>query len=215
MRMLAFGLLKLGFYALVCLLLAVLVTAIWFGRVAGALTEADAILVLGAGMSPEGVLDAATQTRVQAGVSLYEAGLAPVLLMSGGPAVSGGPAAGKEMAKLAVAAGVPEEAILTETRSTSTLQNARFSAPILQTLGLERVIVVTEGFHMARALLSLRWAGVRASGAHVSRIFRPGSAARMVMREALAWPFNMARVLLWHAGAWRGVPRERRDTWLR
>ncbi len=215
LRGLLVGMIKLAVFSAALLLIAVLASTLWFGRVAGALSEADAILVLGAGMKPDGTLDQATSARVMAGVALYEQGLAPVLMTSGGPAVVGGPTAGAQMARLAAAAGVPESALKAEEHSTSTLQNALFSAPILKAGGHERVIVVTEGFHMARAITSLRWAGVSVSGAHVSTMFRTGSSVRMLVREAIAWPFNLGRVAAWHIGILRGVPVEQRVLWLR
>ncbi|QHQ35305.1 YdcF family protein [Algicella marina] len=209
------SLLKVCIWLTLGLILAVVFSSLWFGRIAGALTPADAILVLGAGLSQDDQLDAATRMRVEAGVALYKAELAPVMVMSGGPARPGGPSAADLMAAIAEAKGVPPAAILREGRSTSTLQNAIFTAPILRQAGIVSVIAVTEGFHMARSTASLRWAGVQVRGAHVSTIFRPGSALKMIVREALAWPYNAFRVAFWHYDQWRGVPADVRDAKLR
>lgn len=56
--------------------------------------------------------------------------------------------------------GVPEEKILTETKSTNTSQNARFSAEILRENGLSRPILVTSAFHMKRSVLNFQKQGV-------------------------------------------------------
>lgn len=196
-------------------LFIVLASAIWFGRIAGAIDEADVIVVLGAGITAEGALNEASKRRVAAGVRLYKAGIAPKILFTGGSAEEGSPTAADEMAALAAAEGVPESAMLREGRAQSTLQNAYFSTPMLRAEGAERVILVTEGYHMARALWSFRWAGLKASGAHVSTLFRKGSYGRMILREAMAWPYNVSRMIVWQMGGWRGIPEETRIHWLR
>lgn len=48
--------------------------------------------------------------------------------------------------------GVPEERILTEDKSTSTLENAQFSAELMRDRGLTNAIIVTSWFHSRRAL---------------------------------------------------------------
>ena len=56
--------------------------------------------------------------------------------------------------------GVPENKILTETRSINTSQNARFSAEILRENGLSHPILVTSAFHMKRSVLNFAKQGV-------------------------------------------------------
>ena len=56
--------------------------------------------------------------------------------------------------------GVPEEKILTETKSINTSQNARFSAEILRENGLSHPILVTSAFHMKRSVLNFQKQGV-------------------------------------------------------
>lgn len=48
--------------------------------------------------------------------------------------------------------GVPEEKILTECKSTSTFENAQFSAQLMRERGFTNAIIVTSWFHSRRAL---------------------------------------------------------------
>jgi uncharacterized SAM-binding protein YcdF (DUF218 family) len=53
-------------------------------------------------------------------------------------------------------AKLPSEALIHETAATSTVENAEFTAPLLSDLGVERVVLVTNGFHAPRALAVFR-----------------------------------------------------------
>ena len=56
--------------------------------------------------------------------------------------------------------GVPEESLWIEDRSRSTYENAVYCAEILAEKGIERIILVTEGFHMPRAAACFRGQGL-------------------------------------------------------
>src|SRR5690606_4670862 len=64
----------------------------------------------------------------------------------------------------ALRAGVPEQAILIETLSRTTWQNLARSRDLLSDHGLQRVIVVSDPLHMARALRLARQLGIDAVG---------------------------------------------------
>lgn len=118
--------------------------------------KADVIVCLGAGMDPDGTLDSAALARVDRCVQLYEAGLAPAIVFSGGVAHVDGPNAGGQMARYARSLGVPEENTVIEGRAQSTLQNALFSLELVPD-ALE-IILVTEAFHLPRSWASFHWA---------------------------------------------------------
>lgn len=52
--------------------------------------------------------------------------------------------------------GVPSKVILVEPLSRSTLENARFSAPILHQAGARKVAIVTSMYHTSRAYATFR-----------------------------------------------------------
>lgn len=111
--------------------------------------RADLIAVPGAAVRPDGSPSPALRRRVEAGVALWQAGVAPKLVVSGG-VVTFPPAEGLVGTALAAELGVPEEALIAEVLATDTLDNARQVAQ----LGLgPRVVVVTDDVHLARALL--------------------------------------------------------------
>jgi uncharacterized SAM-binding protein YcdF (DUF218 family) len=182
------------------------------------MARTDVIVVLGAGMDPDGTLHRSSVLRVGRGVALYEAGLAPRMHFTGGEGTPGGPSAGEGMANLAIQMGVPAEATSWEGRSQSTLQNALFSQPMLA--HAQRIRLVTEGFHLPRAWLSFRWAGDHEISLAFSERFRtatPNSRfprVAMVLREAAAFWFNIGRVGAYGVAGLMGVPDGLREGWL-
>jgi uncharacterized SAM-binding protein YcdF (DUF218 family) len=113
----------------------------------------DALVVLGAALRPDGGLGAALAERVEAGVAAWKAGRAPRLLMTG--AVEA-----RAMKRRAVELGVPDDAVLVETRALTTRENALFSAQILGSRA--RVLIVTQAYHRPRAVAAFRRAGLLA-----------------------------------------------------
>jgi uncharacterized SAM-binding protein YcdF (DUF218 family) len=97
--------------------------------------KAEALVVLGGSNNAD---------RVRRAAELYQAGAAPRILCSG---LGNCEANRAQLEK----DGVPASAILLENQSSNTLENARFSIPILRQLGAQRVIIVTSWYHSRRA----------------------------------------------------------------
>lgn len=91
--------------------------------------------------------------RVHQAVSLYKNQYAPKILMSGGNDKEDNINEAETMKKIAIEAGVPERDILMEKEATSTYENFALSKKILNEVGLNSVIIVTEPYHNARAEL--------------------------------------------------------------
>jgi uncharacterized SAM-binding protein YcdF (DUF218 family) len=121
-------------------------------------TPADALVVLGARVLPGGVPSGALLARVEKAVELYQRGIAPRLLFSGGVGVNP-PSEAQVMRSVAVRLGVPAEACLLEEQSHSTEQNAGFSAELLRSVGARRVVVVSDPYHLLRARQYFRLQG--------------------------------------------------------
>ena len=105
------------------------------------LEKADLILVLAGDGNGE---------RVDEAVKLFKTGLASKLLMSGGP-MAWKLTYAEWMKKQAVASGVPAAAILIQDRSRSTLEDAKFSLPIVNASQIHSIILVTSPTHTRRA----------------------------------------------------------------
>ncbi|MEM1111612.1 MAG: YdcF family protein [Pseudomonadota bacterium] len=133
-------------------------------RAVSAVPEAEVIVVLGGGGVGEVHLgqlgDIGTASnRVLKGAALYKAHKAPWLLLSGGSAPEERSDA-ERMRDVLTLMGVPKGAVITESRSRDTRQNALFTADILEQRRLERIILVTSAYHMRRALAAFDHIGV-------------------------------------------------------
>lgn len=94
-----------------------------------------------------------TQARTAEAIKLYQNGWASKLIMSGAAQDKSGPSNAQAMARQAVAAGVPADAIITEDKSETTQQNAEQTQTIFQSYNIKTVILVTSGYHERRASL--------------------------------------------------------------
>ena len=152
--------------------------------------RADAIVVLGARLRPDGTPGQALARRIAAGVALYRQGAASLLLLSGGGERHRAEA--QAMAEAALAAGVPAAALLVEAESANTVENAFLSAALLRQRGLGAVLLVTERYHLFRARLLFRRAGLV-----VVDVVAPPADWRqdwpMWLREAVALPRSLWR----------------------
>ena len=128
--------------------------------------RADAAVVLGAPPWADGTPTPLLLERLVAGAGLYHAGLVPRVLVKGGrmPGARHAEAEAVVMARHLEALGVPSAAILLEPRATTTAENARLSADLLLPAGQRDVWIVTQPFHLRRALLWFRRAGLAPRG---------------------------------------------------
>ncbi len=90
---------------------------------------------------------------------LYEAGRAPLIIVSGA-ALDGRRSEASVMASALERRGVPPSAIIEENHSLTTHQNAVYSAQILKALGISRFLLVTSALHMPRAMASFQKQGL-------------------------------------------------------
>lgn len=138
---------------------------------------------------------------MQVAVALYRAGVAPILLLSGGGHAV--PEA-EVMRRLAVAAGVPESALLIEPQSRNTLENASHAAALLGTRSATPVVLVTDRYHALRARVLFRLAGLTVCAVHVAAL-PPRRHLTMLLSEGIKLPISVLRALFQKAArAMRG-----------
>lgn len=124
---------------------------------------ADAIVVLGAAVFEGGEPSPVLAARMAHAVQLYRRGLAPRIVVSGG--VGGCPPSEAEvMARIAVAAGVPADALVLESQSHTTQQSVRLTTGLLEKSSVQSIIVVSSPFHLFRATWMYRDAGYAVYG---------------------------------------------------
>lgn len=128
--------------------------------------RAGAIVVLGGGKLPASDWSHTT-TRAGMGLSLWRAGGAPLVLVSGSDQAM-------DLAQGFARSGVPDHDLRIEGTSQNTHENARNSAAILRADGLHDVLLVTSAIHMRRAAGCFRHEGIEvtpvASDDHHARI---------------------------------------------
>lgn len=130
----------------------------------GSSPQGDAIVVLGGDVaipnSPR-VTSQLNGNRLIHAYRLYRAGKAPVILISGGnvfPQEGLDPEAFYSR-RLLEEFGVPSDAILLESDSRNTHENAVRTRKILGAIGIDQILLVTSGFHMKRAVLTFEKSG--------------------------------------------------------
>lgn len=122
--------------------------------------SADAVVVLGASVFADGTPSGILQDRLDDGIALYFAGVAPKLIMSG----DNGTASYNEvrvMKQYAVAKGVPSEDIFCDHAGFSTYESMYRAKYVF---GCERIVVATQTYHLYRALWSAKSLGMQAVG---------------------------------------------------
>ncbi len=147
---------------------------------ASALGDVDCILVLGAGVR-NGAPSAMLQDRIDGGVSLYMLGASEKIIMSGDH--------GRKdydevnvMKDEAIEAGVPSSNVFMDHAGFSTYESLYRAKEIF---GADRIIIVTQKYHLFRALYIAKQLGIEAYGvASDPRSYR-GAVYREV-REVLA-----------------------------
>jgi len=132
-----------------------------------------AIVVLGAGSFTVhgayqrlGVLDLNSSSRVLEAAHVFRS-FDPAWIISSGGAPDGvdlEPSA-VTMCDALVRLGIPRERIVLESRSRNTREEALLVAPLVRSLPVDRVVIVTTDIHMRRALAAFRAAGVEATPA--------------------------------------------------
>jgi len=93
--------------------------------------------------------------------------------------------------ELLLAWGIPAEAVCAETSSRNTRKNLREAKAIMEEHGWNSAIIVTQDFHLWRALREARCMGIEATGAGVKEtaLIRPP----LVVREAVANGISIIR----------------------
>ncbi|MCL1964219.1 MAG: YdcF family protein [Firmicutes bacterium] len=144
----------------------------------------DAMIVLGAQVRPEGIPSEALRRRLCLALQRYRERPVPIICCGAqGPRE---PAAeGDFMCAWLRKNGVPDTMLLSENRSTDTMENIRYAKAMMEAAGLSHALVVTSDYHVRRALAICRYYGVCAEGAGSPSV--PRYWLKNNVRELLAW----------------------------
>ncbi|MBQ6402098.1 MAG: YdcF family protein [Firmicutes bacterium] len=143
--------------------------------------DADCIMVLGAAVKSDGTPTPMLQDRLDTGIALYKGNAAPKLLLTGDNGQEEYNEVGA-MLRYALDAGVPEEDIFLDHAGFSTYDSIYRAGYIFE---VKRVIVVTQTYHLFRALYGCGRMGLDALGAGADQDTYRGRQLRE-LREVLA-----------------------------
>lgn len=151
---------------------------------------ADAIVVYGCKAYANGRPSQALADRIHTACELYHEGLAPMIVMSGGPLHDSSLNETEVMADVAVSLGVPREAIMLDPNGLDTQATAQNLAAVLdgvRSVDSPRLLAVSHDYHLPRIKLSLEREGFRAYT--VPCEIRRGLPSKpyLMARETAAW----------------------------
>jgi len=143
-------------------------------------------IVFGAGIRPDGGLSPMLRDRMDTAMDLYRAGLVQKLLVSGDNRFVDYDEPGR-MYDYAIAHGLPPEDVVRDYAGRRTYDTC-YRAPAI--FGVTRAILVTQRFHLPRALFTCRNLGVDAVGFSADRrtyFSNPYYRLRDAFATVLAW----------------------------
>ena len=148
--------------------------------------DIDYIIILGCGIREDGTLFPLLKGRVDNAVGIYRSqlektGKAPYLVPSGGQGPDEVCSEAEAMKNYLIAEGIPEEHILTENRSSTTLENMKFSKALIESRSDNaNVAFSTTNYHVFRSGIWAQRAGLKAhgSGSRTKWYFWPNALLR-------------------------------------
>ncbi len=141
----------------------------------------DCIIVLGAGVRKDGTPSPMLKDRLDKGIELYNQGLAPKIIMSGDHGQHRYDEV-NTMKKYAINKGVPSEDIFMDHAGFSTYESIYRERDVFE---VKKAIIVTQKYHMYRALYIADKLGLEAYGVPAEDIKYSGQSGRD-FRETLA-----------------------------
>lgn len=165
----------------VVIFFALLIAVDQFGAVDRA-QPADVIVLLGSMVFPGGQLGPALERRARHTAALYRRGLATHVICSGGIGVNP-PAEAIVVCGRLAELGVPPDALILESDSHNTEQNAHFTTIIMRAHGWHSAVLASDGFHLLRATQMFEHAGVSAFPSPAEATIGPMNPIERILRE--------------------------------
>jgi len=158
----------------------------------------EVAIVFGAGLWHDGSPTPVLQDRIETAATLYDSGKVKKLLMSGDNRVQNYNEPGA-MQAYAIELGIPDEDIVLDYAGQRTYDTCYRAREIFQ---IDEVILVTQSFHLPRAIYTCNSLGIEATGVPANnRQYRRGSTVFWNLREIPA-----TFVALWQIHFSRPVP---------
>jgi SanA protein len=151
----------------------------------------DCILVLGASVLPDGTPSGILQDRLDTAIALYNAGVAPKIIMSGDDESDASYDEVGSMKAYAVSQGVPSQDVFCDHAGLCTYDSMYRAKNVF---GVQKMVVVTQTYHQYRALWDANMLGIQAIGVE-SDLHTYGNQAYYDVREVAARVSDFGKVL--------------------
>lgn len=156
--------------------------------------KADAIAIFGAA-EYAGHPSPVYRARLDHGYELFQRGMAPMVITTGGAAQDPDFSEGGVGRDYLLRRGVPEQALIAETQGSDTAQSAARVANIMRANGMRSCIAVSDAYHVFRIRALLEHEGVQ-----VELAPRPESRPHPLWERFAAVMREAASFLAWKAG---------------
>jgi vancomycin permeability regulator SanA len=170
----------------------------WFGTT-DYRRPAEAAVVFGARVYASGSPSPLLSDRLRTGIELYREGLVARLVMSGGDGADGFNEA-RVMAEVAVAGGVPRDAVLVDEAGITTEATVANSLAILEAAGVPRgapIVAVSQAYHLPRVQLAYSDAGIDVLTVPAPEVQPIRGLPLFIAREVPAFWSYLLGVCLW------------------
>jgi uncharacterized SAM-binding protein YcdF (DUF218 family) len=163
--------------------------AIWWNARQDSRPASDAIVVLGSAQY-NGVPSSVFEARLQHAVTLYEDGVAPVIVTVGGRAAGDEFTEAEAGQQYLASAGVPADALLAVPEGADTLESMRAVSAAFGERGWHRAVVVTDPWHALRAQRMAEDSGIEADSSPTRQgpaVQTRATQFRYILRETAAY----------------------------
>jgi uncharacterized SAM-binding protein YcdF (DUF218 family) len=163
--------------------------AIWWNARQDSRPASDAIVVLGSAQY-NGVPSSVFEARLQHAVTLYEDGVAPVIVTVGGRAAGDEFTEAEAGQQYLASAGVPADALLAVPEGADTLESMRAVSAAFEERGWHRAVVVTDPWHALRAERMAEDSGIEADSSPTRQgpaVQTRATQFRYIVRETAAY----------------------------
>jgi uncharacterized SAM-binding protein YcdF (DUF218 family) len=156
----------------------------------------DVVIVLGAAVCAGGKPSPILVDRVRHAVTVFKAGRADKVIVTGGLGRHPPPEA-HLMRDLAVAGGIPERYVIVEDHARNTFESAAFCSKIMHGQGWSTALIVSDAYHLPRSVFTFRRFGVSAIGSATPRRANASGGLKwlyLCLREMAAVPWYLLRL---------------------
>ena len=175
----------------------------WLIRVIPHRKHYDYVVVLGAGLLGGDRVSKLLADRLDKGVEVYRKNRPDcAMICSGGQGPDETVPEAEAMKGYLVSKGIPEDHILTEDRSTTTMENLTFSRKLIDSRdGGKKIAVVTSDYHVLRPMIYSRKIGMKVDGigGHTALYYWPSAMIReyaaLVKHYLVPYLFGLAIML--------------------